>query len=574
MAERRGDQVGGDRANGRSRWRPVVLAVALLLLVLGVAYGAAAWYLGDQVPAGTTVAGIPVGGLDEAAAQERLTAELAEPADQPVPVRMADGEATIDPAEVSLEPDVAATLGDLTGFTLDPRVLSDRVFGGGPQPLVSTVDEDALRSVLTGVAATLDVPPVEGQITFTGATPEPTEPADGAELDVDAAAEQIPAEWLTAERPLDLPSDPVPPTVDAAAVEEALTELAEPLVSAPVAVSVDEHLVELTPEDLADAAQFVAEDEALALRLDGEQLRTVVVEREPDIRADGQDARFSLQEGAPVIIPSSAGRGIAVDELAEAVRTAGTSTSDRTATVELTATEPDFTTADAEALGIEEIVAEFSTPIPYDPVRTENLRVGSEYVTGTVVMPGENFSLLDTLGPITEERGYVSSGVVEDGFFTTALGGGLSQLSTNMYNVGFLAGMDDVEHTPHSRWFDRYPAGREATIWEPTVDMVWRNNTDYGIFAHSWVAGSRLHTRLWGTDVWDVETFTSEHYNITQPRTVYNTDPECEPESGGQYGFTVDVTRERYRDGAFVDEQHWRWTYQPWNQVVCGPPPG
>ncbi|MDD9206874.1 VanW family protein [Georgenia sp. 10Sc9-8] len=560
--------------NGRSRWRTLGLAVALLLLVLGTAYGAVAWYLGDQVPAGTTVAGVPVGGLDEAAAQDRLADELSGPADGPVPVRMADGEATIDPGEVGLAPDVAATLDNLTGFTLDPRVLSDRVFGGGPQPLVSTVDEDALRSVLTGVAASLDVPPVEGQITFTGATPETTEPEDGAELDVDAAAEQIPAEWLTAERPLDLPSEPVPPTVDADAVEEALDELAEPLVSAPVAVSVDDHLVELTQEDLADAAQFVAEDDALALRLDGEQLRTVITEREPDIRADGQDARFSLQEGAPVIIPSTAGRGIAADELAEAVRTAGTSTSDRTATVELTATEPDFTTADAEALGIEEIVAEFSTPIPYDPVRTENLRVGSEYVTGTVVLPGENFSLLDTLGPITEERGYVSSGVVEDGFLTTALGGGLSQLSTNMYNVGFLAGMDDVEHTPHSRWFDRYPAGREATIWEPTVDMVWHNNTDYGVFAHSWVEGSRLHTRLWGTDVWDVESFTSEHYNITQPRTVYNTDPECEPEPGGQYGFTVDVTRERYREGAFVDEQHWRWTYQPWNRVVCGSPPG
>ncbi|WP_418606416.1 VanW family protein [Georgenia sp. SUBG003] len=136
--------------------------------------------------------------------------------------------------------------------------------------------------------------------------------------------------------------------------------------------------------------------------------------------------------------------------------------------------------------------------MPYDPVRTTNLRVGAQKVTGVLVKPGEEFSLLDVIGPISAANGYVSS-VVEDGFVSTAVGGGLSQLSTNMFNVGFLAGMDDVTHTPHSRWFDRYPAGREATLWEPSTDMVWRNNTDYGVLVQSWVTGDRVHSRLWGT---------------------------------------------------------------------------
>src|SRR5699024_7073187 len=144
-------------------------------------------------------------------------------------------------------------------------------------------------------------------------------------------------------------------------------------------------------------------------------------------------------------------------------------------------------------------------------------------INGTIVEPGENFSLLGVLAPITTARGYVSSGVVEDGFATSALGGGLSQLSTQMYNAGLYAGMDDVEHKPHSRWFDRYPRGHEATLWAPRGDMVWHNNTDYGVYVQMWLAGQRVHTRLWSTEVWDVNVSTSQAYNITQPRTVYNT---------------------------------------------------
>jgi vancomycin resistance protein YoaR len=307
--------------------------------------------------------------------------------------------------------------------------------------------------------------------------------------------------------------------------------------------------------------------------MDGAALADAVREVNPEIGVTGEDAKIILNANAqPEIVPSTSGRGLEPKELAQAVAKAGTST-DRTATVQLVDAEPEFTTADAEALGVKEIIADFSTPMPYDPVRTKNLQVGTAKVTGDLVMPGQEFSLLKALGPITEANGFVSSGVVADGFSTTALGGGLSQLSTNLFNVGFMAGMDDVEHKPHSRWFDRYPAGREATLWEGQTDMVWRNNTDYGILVHAWVADGRVHTRLWGTKVWDVKISSSDHYNITKPTTVYNPAEKCISESGGQYGFTVTVTRERSRAGQAPQTQKLTWTYQPWNKVVCGEKP-
>ena len=137
---------------------------------------------------------------------------------------------------------------------------------------------------------------------------------------------------------------------------------------------------------------------------------------------------------------------------------AATADKKRTATVEMTETEAEFTTADAKKLGIKEPIVTFSTPYPAsDKVRTKNLYAGSARVNGDIIKPGERFSLLEALGPITVANGYFSSGVVESGFSTEAVGGGLSQISTQMYNVGFLAGYDDITHKPHSRWFERYP---------------------------------------------------------------------------------------------------------------------
>ncbi|GAA4421762.1 hypothetical protein GCM10023169_15070 [Georgenia halophila] len=554
------------------RGRRRALIALVVLIVLAAAYGGAAMFLGERVPNGTTVAGVPVGGMTHDAARERLEQELGPVAAEQVPVAVGEEVAGIDPGETGMTFDAEATVDDLVGFTLDPQALWGHLFGLGAVEPATTVDEPALREALQGVADELDVAPVQGAIAFSGTTIDVTQPEPGTAVDVDAAVEAVEEGWLTEERPLQLPTEEVAPEIGADAVEEARTSLAEPLVSAPVTVKVGDKLAELSPEQLATHATFVAEGSSLELQLDGEGLADTVVEVNPEIEVTGEDAQIILGNDGPEIVPSTTGKGLDPEQLAESVLAAGTS-GERTAEVELVASEPDFTTEDAEALGVDEVISEFSTPMPYNPVRTENLQVGAAKASGTLLRPGEEFSLLKAIGPITASNGYVSSGVVEDGFVSEALGGGLSQLSTTLYNVGYLAGMDDVAHTPHSRWFDRYPMGREATLWEPSTDMIWRNNTDYGVLVQAWVTDDRVHARLWGTDVWDVESRTSDPYNIVQPETVYNPSDQCEPESGGQNGFTVTVTRQRFRDGSLFDEETWTWTYSPWNHVVCGAPP-
>ena len=141
---------------------------------------------------------------------------------------------------------------------------------------------------------------------------------------------------------------------------------------------------------------------------------------------------------------------------------------------------------------------------PFNPTRTLNLEAGTAHINGTLVMPGDRFSLLDALRPISTSNGYHSSGVVENGFESNAVGGGLSQVSTTTFNAAFEAGLKDVTHQPHSRYFSRYPEGREATLWDPSIDMVFENNTGHGVLIQAYVTDSDVVVKMWGTDVFEI----------------------------------------------------------------------
>ena len=92
----------------------------------------------------------------------------------------------------------------------------------------------------------------------------------------------------------------------------------------------------------------------------------------------------------------------------------------------------------------------------------------AELVNGTLLKPGEEFSLNEVVGERTAENGFTKGFIISDGVFKEDLGGGVSQVATTTFNAMFFAGLEDVEHKPHSFYIDRYPVGREATVAWPT----------------------------------------------------------------------------------------------------------
>jgi len=563
-----------DMPRPRRRRRGVALAVAAVVLVLlGGAYVGALWLWSERVPPGTTVAGVDIGGLSADEAVATLEADLDAAAHGDLDVAVGDKRTALDPAAAGLSFDAEATVEQVTGFGLEPARLWRQLFGAGPAEPVSEVDRAALAESIESVVETLSTPATNGELAFVDGAWRTTPSATGETLDVEASVELLASSWLTAARPLELPTQPAEPDVDDADVEEALTDLAEPLSSAPVRVEVAGQVAELPVDVLTQAAAFVPEDGELALVLDGPTLVDAVLVRTTDLLTAAEEPRFEFTDAGPVIVPGSPGTTLDPDGLAEAVAEAATSSGDRTAAVELVEADPAESIAELEALGIREIVSEFRTPLTSEPRRTRNIANGASKLNGMLIRPGEEFSLSEALGPIDAAHGFVQAGAIVNGEHTDAWGGGLSQMSTTTFNAAFFAGYDLLEFQPHSEWFRRYPEGRESTLFAPQIDLRWRNDTPYGALLQSWVADGYVYVRIWSTPYYTVETTTSGRSNVVQPRTVYSQSPTCEPQSAGNPGFRVTVTRTVYLDGVQKKHESWTTTYRPQNRIVCGPPP-
>ena len=558
-----------DDTDTRSRWPKVLLWTGLGVLIAAGAYLGAQWYYADRIPGGTTVAGIDIGGLPAAEATARLTAELGGTATQPVPVTAGGAVGSLDPAAAGLTFDAEATVAGLTEFTLDPRALVAQVAGGDAIDPVTVVDDELLTAATDALAIDLETPATSGTVSFVDGAAVQTAATEGTSVDVEALRETIVDSWLTAARPLELATVPLEPEITQAETDTAFAE-AQRVAAAPVSVAVAGQVAEIPVDALTAAASYTPVDGVLVLGFDGSALADAVLARTKSLLSNADDAGFVFVNNVPTIEPGTPGTTLDPATLAASVQAAALG-DQRTATVELTASDPAQSTAALEALGIKEIVSEFATPLTNEPDRTENLRIAATKITGTLVLPGETFSLIDTIGPITAANGYLQAHVIVDGEITNGTGGGLSQMSTTTYNAGFFAGMIDVTHTPHSYWFSRYPEGREATLYEGQIDMQWRNDSPYGVLLQSWVGDGKLHVAAWSTKHYTVETTTSGRSNIVAPTTQHKSGPTCAPQSVGGSGFSVSVWRKVTVTGtgeSVVDETN-TWRYKPQNAVIC-----
>lgn len=550
----------------KQRTAMIVLSVALAV-ILG--YAAVAWALADRVPRGTTVAGVSIGGMSSTEAKSTLAEGLAEVTSEPVTVVVDQVEGQFAPADVGLVFDADATVRQVVGFTLSPARLWQFIAGSTEVAPVSEVDEAALASTLEEMAPNFALLPVDASIQFEGVKPVASPSEDGLEVDIEGAVQTIALDWITGPRPLPLPTDATKPTITNDEVDRVMVEQADPLVEAPIRAVVAEQTVDFSPELLAAAASFEPSGSRLEMALDGQKLALHLRESVPELESAPVDASFELTEDGPKIIADSTGTAVDADELAANIL-AATHTEERTVEVPIVEVEADLNLAAAEALGVKERISEFSTNLTSDAVRTENLRTGAAAIDGVLVLPGETFSLLDTLDPITEENGYGGAGILIDGVIVEGIGGGLSQLATTLYNAVFFAGLEVVEHQPHSQYISRYPEGREATIYVPSIDMKFRNDSDFGVLIESWVADGQIHVAFWSTKVWEIRAETSGRSEIVQPTTVTSNRAGCVPTGAGQPGFLVTVYRHFYKGGELIKTESDGWRYQPENAVVCG----
>ena len=174
------------------------------------------------------------------------------------------------------------------------------------------------------------------------------------------------------------------------------------------------------------------------------------------------DARFTWSGPIVMIVPSTAGR---VVDLAAA--TPAILAGQRQVPAPVVEQQPARNTDWAQRLNITEMVSTFTTNHAAGQPRVSNIHRACDLVNGTVVEPGQTFSLNGAIGPRSPERGFVEAPAfaTDEGFFE-AFGGGVSQFSTTVFNATFFSGYKDVKHS-RTRSTSRLSLGREAALDSP-----------------------------------------------------------------------------------------------------------
>lgn len=556
------------------------IGIAAAVVVLAGAYVVAYFVAGNQLPRNAEIAGIAVGGKSPDEATALLESELGEDYEQPVKVTAESG-ATVElkPTEVGLSPDYDQAIEDAGGgFSWNPVHIFRSLFGGQSVEMPIEVDDEVLANA---VAEQADAFTVEGQnatLAFKDGEIVTTEGTNAAVLDQEATIESITVGYQSRIEEVGATLTEEPPPVTDEMVAEAVESFAEPAISGPITITAGDAKFEITAEQIAATTTFEVEGEKLEPVVDGQALVGQIKDQLTDAGlTEAKDASYEMSGGSIVVVPAQKGETVDAGGLSEAVITAATASGEeRTAAVELVEGDPEFTTEDAEAVKPKEVIGEFTTSFPHAAYRNTNLGTAANKVNGTILMPGETFSLNDTLGERTAANGYTDGYVINGGVLVKESGGGISQAATTLYNAGFFAGYEDVEHKPHSLYFDRYPAGREATIYYGSFDMAFKNDTEYpayiqGIIKKS-TSGSKgsLTFKIWSIKTYDkvesTELVKSGYYSGTT-RTV--TDSDCQPQSPIQ-GFTVNWSRLFYNDGEVVKKEDYSWKYSAGDRIVCG----
>lgn len=113
--------------------------------------------------------------------------------------------------------------------------------------------------------------------------------------------------------------------------------------------------------------------------------------------------------------------------------------------------------------------------------RTNNIKLSSEKINETILMPGETFSYNKVVGERTIKAGYKEAAIYMNGKVVDGIGGGICQVSSTLYNAVLDANLEIVKRTNHYFTTSYVPVSRDATVSYGTIDFQFKNNRSYPI---------------------------------------------------------------------------------------------
>ncbi|OGH21652.1 MAG: hypothetical protein A2629_01970 [Candidatus Levybacteria bacterium RIFCSPHIGHO2_01_FULL_41_15] len=306
------------------------------------------------------------------------------------------------------------------------------------------------------------------------------------------------------------------------------------------------------------------------------------------VKKDPIDSLFTFTNGRVTEFkPSRQGQKVDIEELKGQINSKILSVvnsqkpQEITINIPIKVIEPKITTEKANNLGISELVGQGSSLFQGSiQGRIHNITLAAARLNGLLVAPSETFSFNKALGDVSAFTGYQQAYIIKDGKTILGDGGGVCQVSTTLFRAILNAGLPVIERNPHSYRVGYYeqdsPPGLDATVYAPSVDLKFKNDTENYILIQAFVNPNILGLtfELYGTK--DTRVVTLGKPVITSrtpaPADLYQDDPTLAKGQIKQVDFSapgaqVYFTRQVVKDGKTIISDKFSSSYRPWQAV-------
>ena len=265
----------------------------------------------------------------------------------------------------------------------------------------------------------------------------------------------------------------------------------------------------------------------LALKADEDLTTAILEEHEDELVVSAVDYGLTLEDGEFTVIEGEEGSEINLDESTEAIDSYFSEGWVEEASVELPteAVEPQ---GSAEELArVQDVLGTFSTDFSSSSSgRAANVSLACSYIDGSVIYPGEEFSVYEAISPLDGENGYELAASYENGTTVESYGGGVCQVSTTLYNAVIRAELEITERYAHSMTVSYVDPSCDAAIAGTYKDLKFVNNTDAPVYIDGYTSGGVIYFTVYGEETRDEGReviFESEVTGTTEPGVEFQT---------------------------------------------------
>src|SRR5215213_2284352 len=484
---------------------PIIIICAIIAVLVAADF----WLSAGKIHRGVEVGDVPLGGLTPAEARQTVKDHVMGPLED---IEFSGPQDfSREAKDLGVRFNVARTVNQAYAVGREGNVLdsfSERLrasFGGATIPPDIDYKPDLARSEVQEIATQVNHQPTEAEVKIYGSEVEVSKSRDGYELNPAATMTSIDNAIDDMSGKVSLQGEVLDPDVTTAEAETA-ADKARGALSKPIEIKAqDGKSWEIMPDKLGPALEVTKQDGAIDVSLDRDSLEGALTPVYDDLTVKTVNASYGFDSDGDVIVkPAHDGRKVESDQLLDAIE-GGIFDGKREYQVSTTVDKPTYTTAALQSKKPTELLGSYHTNYTAtsdkSQARVNNLNTASRAISGTFLAPGEVYSMNDTVSGANYEEGHV----IVNNATSSALGGGLCQVTSTLYNAALYAGLDIVERNPHATQLPYIRPGMDATVWfgdqygNGELDMKFKNTTDGYILLQEYVANDNyIYAQVYG----------------------------------------------------------------------------